>query len=82
MKRHQKKALVYNDTERGSQVSDTASPTQYTDRTQGPGIGNISGDFYAVDPRDNRYNIEKWIRAFPRLRKLIKIVKSPYVGRG
>lgn len=74
-------AEVYNDEERSLQVSDTASPTQYADRVQGPGVGNISGDFYSTEDNErDKDSITGWIRAYPKLKELMLMIKRPYMG--
>lgn len=74
-------AEVYNDAERSLQVSDTASPTQYADRTQGPGVGNMSGDFHPFEDNEHdKDSITSWIKAYPRLKELMVVIKRPYMG--
>lgn len=74
-------AEVYNDVERTSQVSDTAAPLQYTDRTQSPGVGNMSGDFHPFEDNErDKDSVESWMKAYPRLKELMVIIKRPYMG--
>lgn len=79
--RQVKTALVYTDVERPLQVSDTAAPLQYTEISQGPGIGNISGDFYPFEDNErDKESIESWIKMYPRLKELMMIIRRPYMG--